>query len=195
MDAVPTPRETVTRFKPVGRVGSNEEVSEMQHTKRATTRVQATAVPADGRSIEVWTRHTPDEAHREHPCVDRIRRLERDGYADRVVVREWDRTVFLDEPVAPRKRLARRRVADFREWARVTTARLPEFDREATVGTGRMGPEHEAQYLPPIVVAVYEDGVLTNVVPHVRDDHTVTVTEWLRRVESDGRASEPVVVC
>jgi hypothetical protein len=177
------------------RVGSNEEVSNMKHTYEATTRTPATAVPADGRTIEVWTRPTPDEAHREHPCVDRVRRLERDGYADRVVVREWDRTVFLDEPVERRKRLARRRVADFREWARVTSARLPEFDREATVGTGRMGPEHEAQYLPPIVVAVYEDGVLATVLPHVRGDHTVTVTEWLRRVEDDSRASEPVVVC
>jgi hypothetical protein len=177
------------------RVGSNEEVSEMKHAKEVTTRTPGTAVPANGRTIEVWTRHTPDEAHREHPCVDRIRRLERDGYADRVVVREWDRTVFLDEPVEPRKRLARRRVADFREWARVTSARLPEFDREATVGTGRMGPEHEAQYLPPIVVAVYEDGVLTNVVPHVRGGHTVAVSEWLGRVEEGRRASEPVVVC
>lgn len=153
-----------------------------------------TAVPPRGRTVEVWTRRTPDETEREHPCVEQIRRLDGE-YADRVRVREWDRTVFLDEPVDERNRLAQRRVDDFREWARATRTKLPAFDHTETVGTGRMGPPHEAQYLPPLVVAVYEDGVLANVIPHVRDGRTVSVSEWADRAADDGPTVDPVVVC
>ncbi|SFR46813.1 HTH domain-containing protein [Halogeometricum limi] len=169
----------------------------MQETvgRRQQTRAPKTDAFARGRTVEVWVRRTADRRADELPCVAQLRRLERAGAVDDVVVREWDQTVPVERPRGVRETFLRERIADFREWAWLTGAELPAFEHVETVGVGRMGPERTEQFLPPFAVAVYDDGILTAVLPHERGGHTTTVTDWLDRPEEAVRPTEPLVVC
>jgi hypothetical protein len=143
------------------------------------------SVPARGRFVELWKRPIPDGGREEHLGLERcLARLDDAGAIDGYAVHEWTREVCVrgNAPRTPKERTACRRVEEFLAWASARDASLPDFERE-TVGTGRMGPEREAIVLPATVLAVYEDGVLQEVLPRGRRGHRMGVTEWIEAEE------------
>jgi hypothetical protein len=144
-------------------------------------------VPTTQRFVELWIRPLPDGTHEEHEVlVAVLARLEAVDAIDGFVVHRWGRDVCTDEfgAATRRDRRARRRLDDIREWAEETGAEVPDFECETTVGTGRMGPEHETVRLPATAIVVFEGGVITDVVPAVRDGDRRTLTEWLGAEET-----------
>lgn len=154
---------------------------------RPSTVEPTVAAPPMGRHVELWIQPLPGGGHEEHETLEAVLdRLERRGEIDGFSVFRWDREVTVGEGTVPTsdRRIARR-IKTVREWARATGARVPAFEDETTVGTGRMGPERNAVRTPTTALLVFEEGVLVNVVPAIRDGHRVTVTEWVDSATTD----------
>jgi hypothetical protein len=165
---------------------------------RDGTDLGVSSVPSRDRYVELWKRPIPDGDREEHLGLERcLARLDDVGAIDDYDVYEWPREVCIHGNVSrtPRERAACRRVEEFLSWATARRATLPDFQYEK-VGTGRMGPEREAIVLPVTLLAVYEDGILDEIVPSVRDGRRVGVTDWVEAEEEtagiEGRPLEIV---
>ncbi|POG57452.1 HTH domain-containing protein [Haloferax marisrubri] len=139
------------------------------------------------RRVELWIRPIRDGFGEEHQAlVVRLERLADEGLVDDVCVRTWDRDVDVESDTAPTKRdaVVRERLAECRLWARNEGVALPTLDERATVGSGRMGPEHDAVVLPPTLGIVFRDDEIEAVYPHERTEGRRTLADWVETAES-----------
>jgi hypothetical protein len=139
------------------------------------------------RRVELWIRQIRDGLGEEHQAlVVRLERLADEGVVDDVCVRTWGREVDVESDTAPTKRdaVVRERLAECRHWARREGVALPTLDERATVGSGRMGPEHDAVVLPPTLGIVFRSDEIEVVYPHERDEGLRTLSDWVETARS-----------
>ena len=141
----------------------------------------------DSRTAEIWIRPIRDGSGEEHQSlVVRLERLVRAGYLDDICLRTWNHNVDVETDMAPtiRDGIIRERLSEFEQWARRVGAELPSIEERARVGSGRMGPAHDTVVLPQTLVAVFRGDTVDAVYPHVRDEKTKTIGDWLEDAES-----------
>jgi hypothetical protein len=132
-------------------------------------------------TVELWVWPDQDCIDDEHDvAIERLDRLVEGGRIDDFVVQEWEHQLDVSSPTLsdPQDERARRRLGEFQRWARRHGVRLP-LSAPEPAGTGRMGPEYDAQDLPRILMAEYEDGEVRSVVPCESPEGTCTVEERL----------------
>jgi len=138
------------------------------------------------RTAELWVwpdRHLLLEQREQ--VVDRLRSLLARGALDQVAVREWPHQLDVTaEPrtLDPAAREARECLGDVRAWAdaRGVTLPLPE---PVPAGTGRMGPTHQFQELPRLMLVERVDGRVRFAAPCEVDERRCGVEEHLERLE------------
>ncbi|MFC7128763.1 HTH domain-containing protein [Haloferax chudinovii] len=139
------------------------------------------------RRVELWIRPIRDGLGEEHQAlIVRLERLTDGGVVDDVCVRTWGRNVDVESDLAPTNRdaVVRERLAECRHWARTEEVALPTLDERSTVGSGRMGPEHDAVVLPRTLGIVFRGDEIEAVFPHERDEGTQTFADWVETAES-----------
>jgi hypothetical protein len=139
------------------------------------------------RTVELWVWPDRDLLDDQRDLViDRLRSLLARGDVDQVAVREWPHQ--LDVTAEPRTldgaaREARECLADVRAWADASGVTLPLPD-PVPAGTGRMGPTHQFQDLPRLMLVERLDGRVRFAAPCETDDGRCGVEEHVERIEA-----------
>lgn len=137
--------------------------------------------------VEVWTRDPsppPDDPRR--AVLARLRDLEAAGRVADVSVRVWSKYVATpDDAPDGNDPPVRERIAEFRRWAERNGHSLEpafrRFERSTVVSDDAV----ELLRLPLQCLAVYEGDRLVGVFPCSTESGTETVTDCLRRLESE----------
>lgn len=114
--------------------------------------------------------------------IKTLRSYEEEGRVKRVLVDVWPDKVRVPEPTSHDRVLDVYRL--FEEWADRQGVRLdPAFDRQ-TCTSQFTDNTWEEVITPVICVAVYREGELVGVYPHVDDGEVVTVGDALEHIEA-----------
>jgi hypothetical protein len=137
-----------------------------------------------GLRVEVWVRDPsppPDDPRRS--VVSRLRTLERRGIVDRVSVRVWGRYAPLPDTKEDPDDPVRRRLLEFRAWAKRRGKRLEPAFQRVERGSLVSNASEEVYRLPLQCLAVYERGRLVDLSPCGTAEETDTVSDCLSRLE------------
>jgi hypothetical protein len=136
-------------------------------------------MPSTERTGVLFTRSdlpAPAQRRNAEVCAELDSLVERGDLAALDVV-GWEKRVPREAPSPERERHA-----EFEAWAAATDRRLtPFFDTRRCYAPGTCRRREEL-VLPAMCLAVYQDGTLTSVAPHVDGRETVSVEDAIERL-------------
>jgi hypothetical protein len=139
------------------------------------------------RKAELWLReHSLGIRESQQAALTQLQDLAQNGHFDALSVHTWSKHIAITTSESPNQTAAGilDSIREFKAWTDRNDYSLPGFQRHTQSSLGA-NTTREVIAPPLLCLAVYEDEMLSEVIPHSGPEGHLTVPEWLQSVASN----------